>query len=243
MDEESFFDLTDQRWEGVLESAEHEEAGECYIAAASPTSGGMLLMMVLIIMGVALLLYKAADLFMPSMAVSSEGGYVVTSAQPVEVPSVDEQKEPPESSAQVEECKVSPLFPSKVTRWCPLITYYAERNGLNPDLVAALIWLESGGNPQAYSASGAVGLMQIMPRDGVAASFQCVNGPCFQDRPSREQLFDPEFNIAYGTRMLARLLKRHGSLREALRAYGPMNYGYTYADKVLSLYRRYRTTQ
>jgi len=44
-------------------------------------------------------------------------------------------------------------------------------------LIAAVILQESGGDPSAYSSSGAVGLMQVMPRDGIAAEFMCVNGP------------------------------------------------------------------
>lgn len=137
------------------------------------------------------------------------------------------------------ECRVSAAFPESILRWCDLITRHAEKRGLEPDLVAALIWLESGGKPQAYSSSGAVGLMQIMPNDGLAASFMCINGPCFSNRPSIEELEDPEFNISYGTKLLAGLHNRTGDLREALKSYGPMNIGYDYADKVLGIYQRY----
>lgn len=144
-----------------------------------------------------------------------------------------------ESTVSTEGCLVSQEFPESVRQWCSLITRYAGEHGLPADLVAAVIWQESGGKPQAISRSGAVGLMQIMPRDGIAATFMCVNGPCFSGRPSSDQLRDPEFNVQYGTRMLARLLKRNGSLREALKAYGPMDRGYSYADRVLSLYRQY----
>ncbi len=136
-------------------------------------------------------------------------------------------------------CKVSSLFPEDVRQWCMLITAYAEKHSLSPDLIAALIWLESGGDEVAYSHSGAVGLMQVMPRDGPAASFMCANGPCFSDRPTIKELKDPEFNIAFGTRYLARLLQRNGNLREALRYYGPMDAGYSYADKVLGIYQKY----
>lgn len=136
-------------------------------------------------------------------------------------------------------CLVSDRFPASVLQWCSLITTYATKNGLEPDLGAALIWQESGGKPQAISGSGAVGLMQVMPRDGQAANFMCASGPCFSSRPTTTQLLDPEFNISYGTRMLAQLVNKQGSLREALRAYGPMNVGYYYADKVLSLYQQY----
>jgi soluble lytic murein transglycosylase-like protein len=138
-----------------------------------------------------------------------------------------------------EHCEINSDFPKKVRRWCDLIDVYAHQHQLPPDLLAALIWQESGGNPKAYSRSGAVGLMQVMPRDGIAAKFECVNGPCFAERPTIAQLKDPEFNIAYGARMLANLAKRHGTLRDALKAYGPMDVGYYYSDKVLGIYKKF----
>jgi soluble lytic murein transglycosylase-like protein len=136
-------------------------------------------------------------------------------------------------------CHVSENFPPEIRQWCSLITFYAEQHGLSPNLIAALIWQESGGNALAYSKSGAVGLMQVMPRDGLAANFQCVNGPCFADRPTIAELQDPTFNIAYGTSFLAGLINHWGNLRDALKAYGPANVGYYYADIVLGIYQRY----
>lgn len=137
------------------------------------------------------------------------------------------------------QCEVSQRFPDKVLKWCGLITQAAHSRGLEPNLIAALILQESGGNEVAYSKSGAVGLMQVMPRDGLAASFSCINGPCFSDRPTIAELEDPDFNVQYGTKMLASLLNRHGNIRDALKAYGPMNVGYYYADIVLGLFQRY----
>jgi hypothetical protein len=151
----------------------------------------------------------------------------------------DEGNQRDASDQSAENCRVSDQFPGKIRRWCGTITKYAGKRGLPPDLVAALILQESGGNPSAYSNSGAVGLMQVMPRDGIAASFACASGPCFSNRPSSGELQDPDFNVAYGTKMLAGLVSRHGSLREALKSYGPMNVGYYYADKVLGIYQRY----
>jgi soluble lytic murein transglycosylase-like protein len=142
--------------------------------------------------------------------------------------------------ARMQACAVSTAYPAAVYQWCEVITTYAVVEGLDANLVAAIILQESGGNPNALSHSGAVGLMQVMPRDGVAAAFQCKNGPCFANRPSMAELYDPDFNIQYGTHMLAGLLAQHGSLREALRAYGPMDMGYAYADRVLSIYEQYR---
>lgn len=144
------------------------------------------------------------------------------------------------SDAATADCAISQSYPKEVYRWCKLITHYASQRKLSPDLVAAVILQESGGNPDAYSSSGAVGLMQVMPSDGLASSFLCANGPCFMDRPSRSKLVNPEFNLKYGTGMLARLHKNHGDLREALRYYGPMDVGYAYANKVLAIYDTHR---
>lgn len=137
-------------------------------------------------------------------------------------------------------CSISNRFPAAVRQWCDLIHQYANPAGLDENLIAAVMWQESGGNPKAYSKSGAVGLMQVMPRDGLAASFQCKSGPCFVNRPSMDQLFEPEFNVSYGIRMLAGLLEKNGSLREALRSYGPIDMDYYYADKVLKIYQDYQ---
>ena len=150
----------------------------------------------------------------------------------------NEPEDEPEESQK--NCKVSKKYPDKIRQWCDLITKFSKQNDLEPDLIAALIWQESGGNPMAYSKSGAVGLMQVMPRDGLAASFMCVNGPCFTNRPSIAELEDPTFNVKYGTGMLANLVAKYGDVREALRYYGPKDVGYYYADKVLGIYASYR---
>lgn len=144
-----------------------------------------------------------------------------------------------EASAPIENCEVSHQFPQGIMQWCELITNFARQAELPPNLIAAVILQESGGDATAFSSSGAVGLMQVMPRDGIAATFECINGPCFASRPTIEELLNPEFNIEYGTRMLAGLIAKLGSEREALKAYGPMDMDYSYADKVLAIYENY----
>ena len=161
------------------------------------------------------------------------------SASHASIPDSQTVAQPESQTADDMACAVSQAFPDAVYQWCGIITRYANEHGLEPDLVAAVILQESGGDPGAISRSGAIGLMQVMPRDGAAASFMCVNGPCFANRPHSAELYDAEFNLEYGTRMLAKLVERHGNLREALKAYGPMDRGYSYADKVLALYQRY----
>ncbi len=154
--------------------------------------------------------------------------------------------EPPSSSAKDSaafpqtnsnsECASQSRYPEKVRGWCLLIETTSAEYGLDPLLIAAVMLIESGGQPEVISRSGAVGLMQVMPRDGIATSFQCINGPCFANRPSIADLLDPEFNVDYGTRMLSGLINKTGDVREALKSYGPYDVGYDYADKVLTIY-------
>jgi soluble lytic murein transglycosylase-like protein len=144
------------------------------------------------------------------------------------------------STITSQNCEVSDSYPQKIRQWCEIITEFADQTELPANLIAAVILQESGGDASAYSASGAVGLMQVMPRDGIASSFECINGPCFASRPTIEELQNPNYNIEYGTRMLAGLSSKLGGLREALKAYGPMDMGYSYADRVLAIYEKYR---
>jgi soluble lytic murein transglycosylase-like protein len=183
-----------------------------------------------------------ASIFAPLVMVSPPQPVPAATQPPTAVPvQVEQPAEPPKAEENSNEgCPLSARFPAAVRQWCDLIQSYAGQNGLEPALVAAVMLQESGGNPRATSSSGAVGLLQVMPRDGIAAGFQCANGPCFRSRPSMTELYDPEFNIRYGTGMLAGLVGRTGNLREALRSYGPANSGYYYADKVLGIYQSYR---
>lgn len=142
-------------------------------------------------------------------------------------------------STQSGNCQVSSSYPDGILQWCEIITAQAMQAELSPNLIAAVILMESGGDEIAFSGSGAVGLMQVMPRDGIAASFECINGPCFASRPTIEELQEPGFNVEYGSQMLAGLISKLGSEREALKAYGPMDVGYSYADRVLAIYENY----
>lgn len=133
-------------------------------------------------------------------------------------------------------CQFHDRYPAGVVEWCGLIEANAQTYGIDPLLVAAVMAIESGGQPEVISVSGAVGLMQVMPSDGIAAGFQCINGPCFSSRPTIAELKDPDFNVMYGTRMLAGLIERAGNARDGLKSYGPADVDYWYADKVIQLY-------
>jgi soluble lytic murein transglycosylase-like protein len=87
-----------------------------------------------------------------------------------------------------------------------LITKYAAQNGLQPQLVRAVVQQESSGNPRCVSSAGARGLMQLMPE--TAAQYGV------------RDIFDPEQNVAAGTRHLSGLLKEfNGDVSLALAAY------------------------
>jgi soluble lytic murein transglycosylase len=87
-----------------------------------------------------------------------------------------------------------------------LIHATAMRHGVHPDLVTAVIAVESNFNPRAVSVKGAQGLMQLMP--DTARRFG-VRDP-----------FDPADNLLGGVRYLRHLLDLfEGDLRLALAAY------------------------
>ncbi len=91
----------------------------------------------------------------------------------------------------------------------------AEAYDLDPELVLAVMSVESRFEFRARSQVGALGLMQIMPRTGEL--FAPNAGVRW--RGSRT-LFDPEANIRIGTRYLAYLLQKFdGDLDRALTSY------------------------
>jgi hypothetical protein len=134
-----------------------------------------------------------------------------------------------------EQRTLSDKFPASIQYWQSTIENAAKEYQLDPNLIAAVMLQESGGNDEVISSSGAVGLMQVMPKDGIAVDFICDGHPCFTNRPTTEELLEPDFNIRYGSRLLAALIRKKGSVREALFHYGPMDVGYDYADIVLEI--------
>ena len=91
-------------------------------------------------------------------------------------------------------------------RYEPLIREHARRHALRPDLVRAVIQVESGFNAWARSPKGAMGLMQLMP--ATAREFGIYDP------------YDPAENIRGGTRYLRHLIDRYeGNEELALAAY------------------------
>ena len=117
----------------------------------------------------------------------------------------------------------------------PAIRRTAERHSVDALLLASVIEVESGFDPDAVSRRGATGLMQVMPSTA--------------GTEDNAELCDPELNLDAGTRYLRHLLRLYeGDLELALAAYnaGPANvrrYGGVpfrettrYVEKVLAVY-------
>jgi soluble lytic murein transglycosylase len=80
----------------------------------------------------------------------------------------------------------------------------AQKYGLEPALIKAVVWRESGFHPQARGKAGEIGLMQL--REDAAqewADAEHLTG--FE----HEHCFDPRTNTLAGTWYLKKLLKRY----------------------------------
>lgn len=137
-----------------------------------------------------------------------------------------------QSTVALEEQTPESRWPIEIGKWDYLIVPIAEQYVMDPDLIRAVIYVESFGREWVVSKSGACGLMQIMARDSSQ-----VRPWLFRDRPTCDELKDPEFNVGWGVQYLATLYHIYDNdWREALMHYGPLYRGYEYADQVIALW-------
>jgi len=102
------------------------------------------------------------------------------------------------------------------------VHYEAARSELPPELVLAVIDVESNFDPYAISVAGALGLMQVMPfwRNEIG-------------RPN-DNLIHVDTNLRYGCTILKFYLdKEHGDLRRALGRYNGSIGRRDYSNKVI----------
>jgi soluble lytic murein transglycosylase len=97
----------------------------------------------------------------------------------------------------------------------------ADKYGVDPNLLFAVMRVESIYHRQIVSYAGAVGLMQIMPRTGMLIARKLG-----VERFNVRDLLDPQTNVEFAAWYLSSLIKRFdGRLPLAIAAYngGPHN--------------------
>lgn len=105
----------------------------------------------------------------------------------------------------------------------------ALAEGLDPQLVLAVIEVESNFNRNALSSAGAQGLMQVMP------FWKEVIGD------KQDDLYNPLTSLRYGCKILRHYLDRHKDPADALAAYNGSLGRYVYPNKVYdSLKKRWQ---
>jgi len=99
-------------------------------------------------------------------------------------------------------------------RYAEYVRVHAREHGLDPALMAAVIYQESKFRTDAKSSSGAIGLMQLTPSTAHGIAIR-TGGDAFRT----EDLYDAEINIRYGAWYLHNLFAKYHSERLVLAAY------------------------
>lgn len=100
--------------------------------------------------------------------------------------------------------QLSTLFTPEIQFWAANLKRWSAENGVDVNLAATVMQIESCGNPDARSSAGAMGLFQVMP-------FHFT---------SNENGYQPETNALRGLDYLRRSLERaNGDARLALAGY------------------------
>jgi hypothetical protein len=130
-----------------------------------------------------------------------------------------------------------------------IVAQAANEHGIDPDLINAVIWVESRFDPEAKSPAGARGLMQLMPATAAYLAKQMGE--------HNPRAYDPAFNVRAGALYLAEMIEKFGDERYAVAAYhaGPGNvkrwleageafpdYSDTYVAKVMDARSRFEAT-
>ena len=96
-------------------------------------------------------------------------------------------------------------------RYEAIVRAHADTYGLEPSLLAAVIYTESKFDPHAESAAGAIGLMQLLPETAQGIADHTGGG-----RFVVADLYDPEISIRYGSWYLQRLRHKYRDHPQAL---------------------------
>jgi len=117
-----------------------------------------------------------------------------------------------------------------------LVRQAAQKYGVDPKLVSAVVEAESGGDQSVISSAGAIGVMQLMPETAASLGVDP---------------YDKAQNIDGGTKYLSQMLNNFGGdVRKAVAAYNagpqavrdyngvpPYRETQAYVDRVLDIYK------
>jgi soluble lytic murein transglycosylase-like protein len=146
--------------------------------------------------------------------------------------------DPYEEFASAEDIEVPSSVAERLAMWEPDLVELSEKYGVDPELARAVMRVESGGNPNAVSSAGAIGLMQLMPATARGLGVDPKN---------------PRRNLEGGIKYLAQLADKYdGDYVKTLAAYNagsarvdsyggvpPFPETQRYVKNVLALYRKY----
>jgi soluble lytic murein transglycosylase-like protein len=140
-----------------------------------------------------------------SVTPATESAAPAPQVQAVIVSSGEEQSVQPAAPAAVPAVTgLAPFFRPEVLYWGEAILRWSAQAGLDPNLAAVVMQIESCGDPTAVSRSGAIGLFQVMP-----FHFRASDNP-----------YDPDTNALRGLNYLSRSFQTAGgNARLALAGY------------------------
>ncbi len=106
--------------------------------------------------------------FLPPLSVILLGvgfAYFLTSTT-LQIPASgnsQEKSKPAQQATDKDTARLAPFFSPQVLYWEEKIIKWSDQKGLDPNLVATVMQIESCGDPRARSSAGAMGLFQVMP--------------------------------------------------------------------------------
>jgi len=127
---------------------------------------------------------------LPPLTVLTVGCLLVFYVSRLGDPTLYISEAPP--SVQTFSSVISPIFTPEVQHWGGQIVIWAATAGVDPNLAATVMQIESCGDPLARSRAGAIGLFQVMP-----FHFDALDNP-----------YDPATNAARGLTYLRKALER-----------------------------------
>jgi len=134
---------------------------------------------------------RARASFIQELGASSEG--------------ILELRESESTYARLEERCLGPIMEILYPRqYKEIFQKESKRTGVDPYLLMAITRTESAFDPLAISSSGAMGLMQLMPKTAELEGFDGYK------KGTPENAFKPEVNIVLGANHLQRLLNKYG---------------------------------